>query len=229
MREIILDTETTGLDPRDGHRIVEIACVEMINLVPTGQTYHIYLNPQRDVPEEAFRVHGLSTKFLADKPLFADIANDFLAFIADTPLVIHNAEFDIRFINYELAQLSKDVKLANQIIDTLLLARKKFPGASNSLDALCARFKIDNSKRTKHNALLDSQILAEVYCELLGGRQAAMTLSQVQTKKIIEVERTSTPQRVSPIQINIDPLISDEHKRLITSLGDKALWYNYEK
>jgi DNA polymerase III subunit epsilon len=229
MREIILDTETTGLDPRDGHRIVEIACVEIINLVPTGQNYHVYINPQRDMPDEAFRVHGLSSAFLSDKPLFADIMQDFLSFIQDTPLVIHNAEFDLKFLNYELTSCNSSLSLKNKIIDTLLLARKKFPGASNSLDALCARFKIDNSKRTKHNALLDSQILADVYCELVGGRQSTLSLAQdIKVEKKI-YERKAPLQHYEPIISIFEADLIQKHEKFVAELGDKALWANYTK
>jgi DNA polymerase-3 subunit epsilon len=227
MRELILDTETTGLDPRDGHRIVEIACVEMINLVPTGQTYHVYLNPQRDMPDEAYRVHGLSGMFLKDKPLFADVYREFLDYISDVPLIIHNAEFDLKFLNFEIGQIDPSRVLQNKIIDTLILARKKFPGASNSLDALCARFKIDNSKRSKHNALLDSQILAEVYCELVGGRQSALTLSTTVKKQEIINEKGPAQQRADPLERILDPHQLVEHTALIESLGDKAIWKKF--
>jgi len=229
MREIILDTETTGLDPRDGHRIVEIACVEIFNLVQTGQIYHVYLNPERDMPDEAFRVHGLSAAFLSDKPLFSSISKEFLEFIGDTALVIHNAEFDLKFLNYELGRIDQNLIIKNQIIDTLSLARKKFPGTSNSLDALCSRFKIDNSKRTKHNALIDSQILAEVYCELIGGRQSSMLLPQNIQQKTIKYESKGLAKREEPINIDISAKLLREHESLISDLGDKALWNNYNK
>jgi len=171
MREIVLDTETTGLDPHEGHRIVEIGAVEIFNGLPTGRTYHQYFNPQRNMPAEAFAVHGLGDDFLKDKPVFADIANDFVTFIGDAQLVIHNASFDMKFINAELSWINKTPIPLNKAIDTLQIARKKFPGSPASLDALCRRFNIDNSARTLHGALLDSEILAEVYLELSGGRQ----------------------------------------------------------
>jgi len=167
MREIILDTETTGLDPAEGHRIIEIGCVELLHSVPTGQTYHVYIDPQRDIPADAVKVHGITAEFLAGKPLFADIAQDFLKFIGDAKLVAHNAAFDMRFLNAELALLGLDPLDLERVVDTLSLARRRYPGASNSLDALCQRYGIDNSRRTKHGALLDAEILADVYVELL--------------------------------------------------------------
>ena len=176
MREVVLDTETTGLDPGSGHRIVEIGCVELHRHIPTGQTYHCYLDPERDMPDEAFRVHGLSTAFLADKPKFAEVADDFVAFLGDAPLVIHNAAFDMGFINAELRRLDRPVVPTDRAIDTVTMARRRFPGAQASLDALCRRFEIDLSARTKHGALLDAELLADVYLELCGGRQPDLHL-----------------------------------------------------
>lgn len=178
MREIALDTETTGLNPKSGHRIVEIGCVEMYGRIRTGRHYHIYLNPERDMPVEAEKVHGLSAKFLADKPRFADIAEEFLAFIIDAPLVIHNAKFDMGFINHELEKTGRAPIPMERAIDTVQIARRKYPGAPASLDALCRRYQIDLSERTLHGALLDAELLADVYLELLGGRQAKMSLNQ---------------------------------------------------
>ena len=175
MREIVMDTETTGLDPNTGDRIVEIGGVELFNHMPTGETYHQYINPQRDMPEGAFAVHGLSAEFLSDKPLFADVAQAFLDFVGDSKLVIHNASFDMKFINAELKWIEKPPLPWAQAIDTLAIARKKFPGAQNSLDALCRRFGI-RTERELHGALLDSEILAEVYLELIGGRQPDLVL-----------------------------------------------------
>jgi len=177
MREIVLDTETTGLDPFDGHKIVEIGGVELRNHMPTGRTYHQYINPGRDMPAEAFAVHGISEEFLADKPRFADIAQAFLDFVGDAVLVIHNAAFDMKFLNAELDWCNKPKLPGSQALDTLQIARTRFPGAQNSLDALCRRFGVDNSGREKHGALLDSEILAEVYLELIGGRQPDFGLS----------------------------------------------------
>lgn len=176
MREITLDTETTGLDPAHGHRIVEIGCVELYNRLPTGNSYHIYLNPERDMPPEAEAVHGLSSGFLQDKPLFANIAQDFLAFIAEDPLVIHNASFDMKFINYELKRIGHEGIPMQRTIDTVQMARRTFPGSPASLDALCKRFSIDLSGREKHGALLDAELLAGVYLELTGGRQTSLDL-----------------------------------------------------
>ena len=177
MREIVLDTETTGLDPLTGHRLVEIGCVELDRHLPTGNNFHRYLNPERDMPEEAFRVHGLSVDFLSDKPIFAEVVAEFLEFIGDAPLVIHNAEFDMRFINAELARLGFPVLPMSRSIDTVMMARKRFPGSQVNLDALCRRFEVDNSKRTHHGALLDAELLADVYLHLLGGRQPGLELA----------------------------------------------------
>lgn len=176
MREIVLDTETTGFDPLTGHRIVEIGCVELFNHLPTGKVYHQYLNPERDMPEEAFKVHGLSAQFLSDKPVFAEIVADFMEFLGDAILVIHNAEFDMRFINAELNRLGFPPLPMSRSLDTVAMARKKFPGAQANLDALCRRFEIDNTHRSFHGALLDSELLAEVYLQLIGGRQPGFEL-----------------------------------------------------
>jgi DNA polymerase-3 subunit epsilon len=176
MREIVLDTETTGLDANDGHRLVEVACLELSNHIPTGRQFRTYLNPERDVPADAVAVHGLTTTFLADKPRFADVVEGLLEFLGDAPLVIHNAEFDLRFLNAELARLGRPGFDFFRATDTLQLAKQKFPGAPLSLDALCKRFAIDNSSRDLHGALLDAQLLAEVYLELIGGRQAGLEL-----------------------------------------------------
>jgi DNA polymerase III subunit epsilon len=177
MREIVLDTETTGLDPQSGHRLVEIGCVEMHGRVRTGRTFQAYLNPERDMPQEAFNVHGLSNAFLADKPLFADVAARLLEFIDDSPLIIHNAAFDLGFLNHELDRAGFPGIDAARAVDTVVIARRKFPGSPAKLDALCKRFSIDTSSRTKHGALLDAELLADVYLELMGGRQAALLLA----------------------------------------------------
>lgn len=174
MREIVVDTETTGLTPGTGHRIVEVGCLELVNHVPTGSVFHQYLNPERDVPEEVVRIHGLTDEFLAGKPLFGSIADAFLEFVGDSRLIIHNAEFDLGFLNAELTRAGRDT-LRNDVIDTIVLARKKYPGAPANLDALCRRFSIDNSERVRHGALLDAELLAEVYLELVGGRQPGLT------------------------------------------------------
>ncbi len=184
MREIALDTETTGLEPRDGHRIVEIGCVEMVGRIRTGKHFHAYLNPERDMPPEAFRVHGLSTEFLMDKPLFSESAEEFLAFIGEDALVIHNAAFDMKFLNAELTKVGKEALSMARVTDTMLLARAKFPGAPASLDALCRRFNIDLSSRTKHGALLDAELLAEMYLELTGGSQRTLELAANNTANV---------------------------------------------
>ena len=197
MREIVLDTETTGLDPAEGHRVVEIACVELVNHVETGESRRWYLNPERDMPAEAERIHGLSETFLRDKPRFAEVAEEFLAFIADAQLVIHNASFDLKFLNHELAQVGQSPIPPKRATDTLEMARRKFPGTQVSLDALCRRFAIDNSARTFHGGLLDCQLLAEVYLELRGGRQPGLGLDPTKAKSAEagQVKRQARPPR----------------------------------
>ena len=228
MREIVLDTETTGLDPAQGHRIVEIGCVELFNSIPTGETYHVYLNPERDMPEEAQRVHGLSAEFLKDKPVFAHIADEFLDFIGNDRLVIHNAEFDIKFLNAELKKHNRPLLSFDRVLDTLALARRRNPGGSNSLDALCSRYNIDNSRRTKHGALLDSEILAEVYAELLGGRQSNLGLSDSRKPMAGVAVKTARPRpNILPARVTVQELT--EHEAFIAQLGDKALWTVYLK
>src|ERR1700744_832219 len=180
MREIVFDTETTGFDPADGHRIVEIGCVELMDHFPTARTLQFYLNPERDIPIESQRVHGLSAEFLADKALFAHVAEEFLEFLGDAPLVIHNASFDIKFINAELKRVGKAAIPLARAIDTIEIAKRRFPGARYSLDELCKRFSVDLSARTKHGALLDAQLTAEVYLELIGGRQRGLMLAPVE-------------------------------------------------
>ena len=174
MREIVLDTETTGLDPESGHRIVEIGCLELINRIPSGKVFHAYVNPEREMPSGAFEIHGLSDEFLSDKALFGAVADDLLAFLADSMLVIHNAQFDLGFLNAELGRIDRESLPASRAIDTVGLARRRFPGAPANLDALCRRFGIDNAARTRHGALLDAELLAEVYLELTGGRQPSL-------------------------------------------------------
>lgn len=202
MREIVLDTETTGFDPLSGHRLVEIGCVELFNHLPTGEVFHRYVNPERDMPEEAFKVHGLSAAFLADKPLFSDIAQSFLDFIADSTLVIHNAEFDMRFLNAELARIGRPTLPMSRAIDTVAMARKRFPGAQANLDALCRRFDIDNTHRTQHGALLDSELLAEVYLQLIGGRQPGLELGVLDRQgasrgtPVVRIARPARPHSV---------------------------------
>ncbi len=204
MREICLDTETTGLDPRSGHKIVEIACIELINKVKTGNVFHTYVNPRREVPYEAFKIHGISTEFLQDKPIFNHVAYKFLEFIRGGTLVIHNAEFDLKFLNFELGICGLEPIEKAGVVDSLLIARSKFPGSPNSLDALCKRFGVDLSKRTKHGALLDTELLADVYIELMGGAQAGLGFEVAQAKNnsedkksemVVEVARKTIPSR----------------------------------
>lgn len=227
-REIVLDTETTGLSPAMGDRLVEIGCVELINHIPTGQHYHVYINPQRSMPEEAFRVHGLSDEFLADKPLFNAVVDDFRAFIGDARLIIHNAAFDIGFLNAELERAGHR-PLGNEVIDTVMLARDKHPGARVSLDALCKHYGIDNSRRTLHGALLDSEILAEVYLELIGGKQVSLALvaeTSVSGADAI-ASRTIAARRPMPLPSR---LLADEfaaHEKLVASLGPESIWAKY--
>ncbi len=221
-REIVLDTETTGLDPATGHRIVEIGCVELMGGVRTGKEFHTYLNPERDMPEEAERVHGISAKFLADKPVFAEKVDDFLEFLQDSPLVIHNAGFDMRFINAELAKLGFGPIPMERAVDTVLIARKKFPGSPASLDALCKRFNIDLSGRDKHGALLDAQLLADVYLELLGGRQAMMLLEEEVEAVSLKVAATSRVQR-APREFAIPEEELAAHGAMVEKLRN-ALW-----
>ena len=225
IREIILDTETTGLDPATGDRIVEIGAVELLNHLPTGRTFHVYINPERDMPKEAEAVHGLSSAFLSDKPVFAAIAQEFLDFIGDAALVIHNASFDMAFLNAELGFLRLGPIPPEQVIDTLHIARQKHPGSANSLDALCRRYGIDNSKRTKHGALLDSELLAEVYLELIGGRQTALVLEAKATKKATTVVAAQiTFQRPAPLPSRLTDEERAAHAAFVTALGDHALW-----
>jgi DNA polymerase III subunit epsilon len=227
MREIVLDTETTGLDPLDGHRLVEIGCVELINGIPTGQTFHQYFNPQRGMPAEAFAVHGLSEEFLKDKMFFAEAADDLIAFLGEAPLVIHNAAFDLGFINAELERAGRPLLARERLVDTLLIARRKHPGGSNRLDDLCVRYAIDNSHRTKHGALLDAELLAEVYVELIGARQAQLVLSQAAAPGHVIGEPIIIRERLIPLV----PALTDDdraaHRAFIATLGEHAIWREY--
>lgn len=228
MREIVLDTETTGLDPLRGDRLVEIGCVEIFNRMPTGQSYHVYINPERDMPAEAFAVHGLSSEFLATKPLFHEVADEFLAFIGDAPLVIHNASFDIGFINAELDRIKRATIPRERLVDTLLLARRKHPGVSNRLDDLCSRYAIDNSHRTKHGALLDAELLAEVYVDLVGARQSQLLLaSEAEDIRVNTTGDAPRRQRLVPLAPRISEAEREAHRAFIATLGDKALWNEY--
>lgn len=227
MREIVLDTETTGFEPNEGDRIVEIGAVELFNHLPTGRTYHQYINPKRNMPEAAFNVHGLSEEFLSDKPVFKDIVQDFIDFIKNSKLVIHNASFDMKFLNAELGWVNRPALPMHQAIDTLAIARRKFPGSPASLDALCRRFGIDNSSRTLHGALLDSEILAEVYLELVGGRQPDLVLSgpEVKTTKngAPSADWRPTP-RPKPLASRLSETEKAAHETFIAALGTEALW-----
>ncbi len=228
IREIVLDTETTGLSPRDGHRIVEIGAVELINHLPSGKTYHVYLNPERDIPKEAEAVHELSAAFLKDKSRFSDAADQFLEFISDSLLIIHNASFDITFINAELAQAKKPPLDYGRVLDTLAIAKQKFPMASNSLDALCRRFGVDLSKRSRHGALLDSELLAEVYLELIGGKQTALGLAgPAQQGKRTNPGTASQVQlqpRENPLPDRLSQQDLKSHAEFVKTLGAKPLW-----
>lgn len=224
MREIVLDTETTGLDPLTGDRVVEIGCVELLNRIATGANYHVYLNPDRSMPEDAFRVHGLSSAFLADKPRFPEIVDDFLAFIEGGSLVIHNAAFDVGFLNAELDRVGRPPIGRERVVDTLMLARRKNPGGQNSLDALCQRYGIDNSRRTKHGALLDSEILAEVYLELLGGRQSSLGLSQLADASF---NRSSGAlKRPAPLPLRLTQADVEAHADFVATLKE-PIWREY--
>jgi DNA polymerase III subunit epsilon len=226
MREIILDTETTGLSPQDGHRIVEIGAVELFNHLPTGKTFHVYLDPGRDMPKEAEAVHGLSTAFLKGKPRFAEIAQDFLAFIEDSLLIIHNASFDMAFINAELLAAKHPQIDPGRVLDTLLMARRKHPMAQNSLDALCKRYGIDLSKRSLHGALLDSELLAAVYLELIGGRQTTFGLAAPETKKTLVTAVSSHVNETRPRALppRLTSQERERHQALVEELGEKTLW-----
>ena len=228
MREIVLDTETTGLDPLRGDRLVEIGCVEIYNRMPTGQTFHRYINPQRDMPAEAFAVHGLSSEFLATKPLFIEVVEDFIDFIGDAPLVIHNASFDIGFINAELDRVKRVPIPRERLVDTLLLARRKHPGVSNRLDDLCSRYAIDNSRRTKHGALLDAELLAEVYIDLIGARQSQLILAQdsqeIRTGSFGDMPRR---QREVPLVPRVTDADREAHRAFVATLGDKPIWNEF--
>ena len=224
MRQIVLDTETTGLSPNDGDRLVEIGCLEIVNQVATGNTFHRYINPERDVPKGAFNVHGLSAEFLRDKPKFAEVVEAFLEFIGDDPLVIHNASFDMGFLNHELKRAGRQPLAFERAVDTLMIARKRFPGAQNSLDALCRRFGVDNSNRVKHGALLDAELLAEVYLELMGGRQPGLVLDASLDTRKIEIVAVERRVRPAPLPARITEEERASHDAFVATLGAEALW-----
>jgi len=229
IREIVLDTETTGLEPLDGHRIVEIGAIELVNHVPSGRFFHRYLNPERPVPPEAFAVHGLSEQFLSDKPRFSEVVNDLLEFLSDSRLVIHNAAFDCKFLTAEFEAAARPVVLDGRVVDTLAVARQRHPMGPNSLDALCRRYGIDNSKRVRHGALLDAELLAEVYLELIGGRQTALSFavaSRIEQRIAVEAAPARPRPRVLPDRLT--PAEKMDHRRLIAALGATGLWTAYD-
>lgn len=231
MREIVLDTETTGFEPSEGHRIVEIGAVELLNHMPTGRTYHQYINPERDMPVEAFNVHGLSQEFLRDFPVFRSVGQAFLDFVGDSTLIIHNAKFDIKFLNFELGKVGLSHLRWENVVDTLTMARQKFPGSPATLDALCRRFGVDNSGREKHGALLDSEILAEVYLELIGGRQPDLVLAPVTEKRSANLVQTDETWRARPRPTALAARLSEEeaeaHAAFVEKLGEYAIWKKY--
>jgi DNA polymerase-3 subunit epsilon len=227
MREIVLDTETTGFEPEAGDRIVEIGAVELINHVPTGRTYHQYVNPERSMPQGAFEVHGLGDDFLKDFPVFAQVGQAFLDFVAADRLVIHNAAFDMKFLNAELGWTGLPILPMDRAVDTLAIARAKFPGSPASLDALCRRFGVDNSSREKHGALLDSEILAEVYLELIGGRQTSLTLAADRRDRgAVDAGPWKAYPRPKPLASRITEGERAAHEAFVDGLGDGALWRN---
>ncbi|WP_024281434.1 DNA polymerase III subunit epsilon [Xanthobacter sp. 126] len=229
MREIVLDTETTGLEAYGGDRLVEIGCVEMVNRILTGNVFHVYINPQRDMPQEAFNVHGLSAEFLSDKPIFSQVADEFLEFIQEDTLVIHNAAFDIGFLNAELERLGRPSIARDRVVDTLALARRKHPGGGNRLDDLMNRYGIDSSRRVKHGALLDAELLAEVYSELLGGRQATLiglVEESTEAPRLVVEARAAHPRPV-PLPARISSSESEAHAAFVAALGEKAIWLKY--
>jgi len=226
MREIVFDTETTGLDPAQGHRVVEIGAVEISNLIPTGRVFHVYIDPERDMPEEAFRVHGLSREFLSQHRKFREIVQEFVDFIEDSPMVAHNAEFDLRFLNAEFGTLKLPPLAPARIVDTLAMARRLHPGSPASLDALCQRYGVDLSRRDKHGALLDAGLLAEVYAELRGGRQAALSLAtvsvarRVQTGDLLRARPEPLPSRLTVEEV-------EAHRAFVAALSKTAIWDKY--
>ena len=228
LREVVVDTETTGLDLANGDRVIEIGCVEIVNRIPTGREFHRYLNPDRDVDQDAVAVHGLSREFLRDKPLFQDIADEWLAFLGDAPIVMHNASFDMGFLNAELQRVPKPPLTPERVVDTLLLARRRHPAGPNSLDALCKRYGIDNSERSKHGALLDSLLLARVYVELLGERQATLGLGgEVSSAATVPLYARAAKPRPEPLVARLSEDAKRVHREFVKTLGVNALWLRY--
>ena len=228
MREIVFDTETTGLDPLQGDRLVEIGCIELVNRFPTGKVFHCYFNPEREMPEQALKIHGLSSEFLSDKPLFLHKAEELIAFLGTAQLVAHNAMFDLGFLNAELERIGHATVARERMVDTLLIARRKHPGGANRLDDLCLRYAIDNSRRTKHGALLDAELLAEVYIELIGARQAQFVLAQAAAATTVAGDQVVVlRERPAPLAARLTQDERAAHRRFVASLGDNAIWRDY--
>ena len=228
MREIVLDTETTGLDPFDGHRVVEIACIELVNCIPSGRVWHCHVNPEREVPYQAFEVHGLSTEFLRDKPRFAELADDMLAFIEGAVLVMHNAAFDFGFLNAELERVARPLLKWDRVVDTLALARRRHPGAPCSLDALCKRYGVDLSEREKHGSLLDCRLLAAVYVELVGGHQARLDFAiNGAQAALLGANAEAIQPRPRPLAPRLSAAEIEAHRAFVATLGAEALWLRY--
>ncbi|HEX4043564.1 MAG TPA: DNA polymerase III subunit epsilon [Xanthobacteraceae bacterium] len=227
MREIVFDTETTGLDPLQGDRLVEIGCIELVNRFPSGNVFHCYFNPERDMPAQALAIHGLTGEFLKDKPFFAHKAEELVAFLGDAQLVAHNAMFDLGFLNAELERAGRTMLARERIVDTLLIARRKHPGGANRLDDLCVRYAIDNSRRTKHGALLDAELLAEIYIELIGARQAQLILAQASAPAAAGEAPIVIRERAAPLAVRLTEDERVAHRQFISSLGDTAIWRDY--
>jgi DNA polymerase-3 subunit epsilon len=227
MREIVFDTETTGLDPAQGHRLIEIGCIELVNRIPSGNTFHCYINPERDIPADAYEIHGIDFERVKSERVFGEIADELIAFLGDAPLVAHNATFDLGFLNAELERAGRMLLARDRLVDTLLLARRKHPGGANRLDDLCARYRIDNSRRTKHGALLDAELLAEVYLELIGARQAMLGLVEsavsAAARAALSVDR-ARPRPLAP-RLTEDERIA--HHAFVATLGESAIWNDY--
>jgi DNA polymerase-3 subunit epsilon len=228
LREIVIDTETTGLDPSNGDRLIELGCIEIVNRIPTGREFHRYLNPERDIHRDAVEIHGLTGEFLKDKPLFKDVVDDLLEFLGEAPLIAHNASFDLAFLNAELARLARPPLGLGRFVDTLALARRRHPAGPNSLDALCKRYGIDTSERVKHGALLDSMLLANVYVELLGERQATLGLGgQNGQETSVHLRMAVARQRPQPLASRLTQDAEQAHRRFVETLGAKALWLRF--
>jgi DNA polymerase-3 subunit epsilon len=227
MREIVIDTETTGLDPYQGHRLIEIGCVELVNRIPSGQVFHCYINPERDIPAEVVAIHGIDNERVRNERVFAEIANELAEFLGDAPLVAHNATFDLGFLNAELERCGKPMVARERLIDTLMLARRKYPGGANRLDDLCVRYRIDNSRRTKHGALLDAELLAEVYVELIDAKQASLVLLEAAEGREGRQGLAAVRQRPVPLPPRLTAAEREAHRAFVDSLGSAAIWQVY--